>query len=264
MKFIPHDMKLLLSWAFRHSSERQYCQNCKWQIEFAQFWSEPPTVPVPSFVLRQSLEWELCVPGAPHVRSIIIWQKKKVQCLCCGKVKPNERLPNQQGWGAKWKLSIHIHLAYIFVNVQHQITCSVGTFWTKFGLNFAPSWNFVNGALLVGFSTEYSLCPLRQWGSTLPGTCARSASPSPSCSPGRSRKSLPAPPSLTGQKWRKPDGTFKHYKCNKVTKKLARFTRYSNNMFHHMFKAEFVTLESVKVPSGRWRLVPIETGATVN
>ncbi len=28
--------------------------------------------------------------------------------------------------------------------------------------------------------------------------------------------------------------------------------RYSNDMFHHMFKAEFVTLVSLKVPSGSY------------
>ncbi len=45
---------------------------------------------------------------------------------------------------------------------------------------------------------------------------------------------------------------FKTYKCNKFTKKkIATFTMwYSNDMFHHMLKAEFVTLVSLKVPSG--------------
>ncbi len=45
---------------------------------------------------------------------------------------------------------------------------------------------------------------------------------------------------------------------------------YSNDMFHYMFKAEFVTLVSLKVPSGssatRWvngveEVFPIYTGA---
>ncbi len=37
---------------------------------------------------------------------------------------------------------------------------------------------------------------------------------------------------------------------NKLTKKNATFMWYSNDMFHHMLKAEFVTLVSLKVLSG--------------
>ena len=37
-------------------------------------------------------------------------------------------VPNQQGWDAKWKLSMTMHLAYMFVHVWHRIVCSVGTF----------------------------------------------------------------------------------------------------------------------------------------
>ncbi len=49
-----------------------------------------------------------------------------------------------------------------------------------------------------------------------------------------------------------PDGIFKQIY---EEKKLVRFTWYSNDRFHHMLKAEFVTLAvSLKVPSGyhRW------------
>ena len=52
-----------------------------------------------------------------------------------------------------------------------------------------------------------------------------------------------------------PDGTtarrhFQTCKRNKFTKKIATFMWYSNDMFHYMFKAKFVTLVSLKVSSG--------------
>ncbi len=43
---------------------------------------------------------------------------------------------------------------------------------------------------------------------------------------------------------------FKTYKRNRFVKKLVTFMWYSNDTFHCMFKAEFVTLVSLKVPSG--------------
>ncbi len=48
-----------------------------------------------------------------------------------------------------------------------------------------------------------------------------------------------------------PDGTFKTYEHNKFTEEIVTFSMwYSNGIFHYMFKAEFVTLVSKKVPSG--------------
>ena len=47
-----------------------------------------------------------------------------------------------------------------------------------------------------------------------------------------------------------PDGTFKLTSVTNFTKKLVKCTWYSNDMFHYTFKAEFVTLVSLKVPSG--------------
>ncbi len=47
-----------------------------------------------------------------------------------------------------------------------------------------------------------------------------------------------------------PDGTFKTCKRNKFTKTIVTLTWYSNDLFHYMFKAEFVALVSLKVPSG--------------
>ena len=47
-----------------------------------------------------------------------------------------------------------------------------------------------------------------------------------------------------------PDGTFKLTKRNKYTEKIVTFMWRSNDMLHYMFKAEFVTHASVKVPSG--------------
>ncbi len=47
-----------------------------------------------------------------------------------------------------------------------------------------------------------------------------------------------------------PDGTFKLTRMTNLWKKIVTFGWYSNDRFHYMFKAEFVTLVSLKVPSG--------------
>ncbi len=39
-----------------------------------------------------------------------------------------------------------------------------------------------------------------------------------------------------------PDGTFKLYKRNKFTKRIVTLTWHSNDMFHYIFKAEFVVI----------------------
>ncbi len=45
-----------------------------------------------------------------------------------------------------------------------------------------------------------------------------------------------------------PDGTVKLTSVTNLRKEIVTFMSYSNDMFHYMFKAEFVTLASLKVP----------------
>ncbi len=48
-----------------------------------------------------------------------------------------------------------------------------------------------------------------------------------------------------------PDRTFKLTSITNLRKKkIVTFMWYANDMFHYMFKAELVTLVSLKVPSG--------------
>ncbi len=47
-----------------------------------------------------------------------------------------------------------------------------------------------------------------------------------------------------------PDGTVTLTRVTNIRKKLVTCVWCSNDMFHYMFKAEFVTLVSLKVPSG--------------
>ncbi len=47
-----------------------------------------------------------------------------------------------------------------------------------------------------------------------------------------------------------PDGTFKLMSATHLRKKNVMFMLYFNDMFHYMLKAEFVTLVSLKAPTG--------------
>ena len=49
---------------------------------------------------------------------------------------------------------------------------------------------------------------------------------------------------------RGPDGTFTLTSVTNLRKKIVTFIWYSYETFHYMFKAEFGTLVSLKVPSG--------------
>ena len=53
------------------------------------------------------------------------------------------------------------------------------------------------------------------------------------------------PPSIKGSR-----RDFLTHKRNKLTKKIVTFMWYSNDTFHYMFKAEYVTLVILNVPSG--------------
>ncbi len=50
---------------------------------------------------------------------------------------------------------------------------------------------------------------------------------------------------------RYPDGTLKLTSGTNLRKKIVTFMWHSNDAFHYVSKAEFVTLTSLKVPSGR-------------
>ena len=50
---------------------------------------------------------------------------------------------------------------------------------------------------------------------------------------------------------RHPDGTFKLKSVANFSEKNVTFMWYSSDMFRYLFKAEFVTLVGLKVPSGR-------------
>ncbi len=47
-----------------------------------------------------------------------------------------------------------------------------------------------------------------------------------------------------------PDETFKLTSVTNLGRKIVTFVWYSNDMFHYVFKVEFVTLVGLKVPSG--------------
>ncbi len=60
---------------------------------------------------------------------------------------------------------------------------------------------------------------------------------------------------LLAQCMQHPDGTLKLTSVYKLTKKIVTFMWYPNDMLRYMFKDEFATLVSLKVPSG-FRLLP--------
>ena len=58
--------------------------------------------------------------------------------------------------------------------------------------------------------------------------------------------------SYIGRKSCIPDGTFKLTSVTNLWKESVTLTWNFNDMFHYLFKVEFVTLVSLKVPSGFW------------